>query len=182
MKSALLGNKYKDQIQGMMDQSLLQRYQQTRQQSLQACEPLAIDDFGLQAEVFTSPPKWHLAHTSWFFETFLLTPYLKNYRSPSEQYEELFNSYYNGVGEQFPRARRGLLSRPTVEEVMAYRAHVDGAMTQLLDDINHAQRQSIVVRGRLGIEHEQQHQELFYTDLKYSLAVNPMFPGYSGDP
>jgi ergothioneine biosynthesis protein EgtB len=164
----------------MIDQNLLQSYQQTRQQSLQACQPLAIDDFGLQAETFTSPPKWHLAHTSWFFETFLLIPFLKNYQSPNEQYQRLFNSYYNGVGEQFPRSRRGLLSRPTVEEVMAYRAQVDDAMAQLLDDVNHVKRQSIVVRSRLGIEHEQQHQELFYTDLKYSLFVNPMFPSYGG--
>ena len=164
----------------MIDQSLLRLYQQTRQQSLQACQPLVVEDFGLQAEVFTSPPKWHLAHTSWFFETFLLKPFLNHYESPNEQYQQLFNSYYNGVGEQFPRPHRGLLSRPTVNEVMAYRAHVDSAMVQLLEEIDHPQRQTVIVRCRLGIEHEQQHQELFYTDLKCSLSVNPMFPSYSG--
>ena len=163
----------------MIDQSMLQRYQQTRQQSLQACEPLCIEDFGLQAEAFASPPKWHIAHTSWFFETFLLKPFLSNYRSPNDQYQLLFNSYYNGVGEQFSRADRGLLSRPTVDEVMAYRAHIDNAMTRLLGDSDHPDRTTINARCRLGIEHEQQHQELFYTDLKYSLHANPLFPSYS---
>ena len=164
----------------MIDKSLLNRYQQTRQQSLQACQPLVIEDYGLQAEAFTSPPKWHLAHTSWFFETFLLKPFLSHYRSPNEQYQLLFNSYYNGIGEQFPRPHRGLLSRPTVEEVMEYREHIDKGMAQLLDDIDHPQRQTIITRACLGIEHEQQHQELFYTDLKYSLSVNPLFPSYGG--
>ena len=162
----------------MTDRSLLQRYQQVRQQSLQACELLVVEDFGLQAEAFTSPPKWHLAHTSWFFETFLLRPFLAEYRSPEERYQLLFNSYYNGVGEQFSRQHRGLLSRPTVDEVMAYRTHVDRAMTLLLERLEHPERETIVARSRLGIEHEQQHQELFYTDIKYSLFANPLLPGY----
>ena len=164
----------------MPDHFLLARYQQTRQQSLDACEPLVIEDFGLQAEAFTSPPKWHLAHTSWFFETFLLKPFLAHYQSPNEQYQLLFNSYYNGIGEQFSRPHRGLLSRPTVDEVMAYRAHIDSAMAELLADSSHSQRSNIISRCRLGTEHEQQHQELFYTDLKYSLHENPLFPSYSG--
>ena len=113
---------------------LLQRYRAVRAQSKLACEPLEAEDFGLQAEAFTSPPKWHLAHTSWFFETFLLKPFLDNYRTPNEQYQVLFNSYYNGVGDQFARPRRGLLSRPTVAEVLDYRAHVDRAMAQLLEE------------------------------------------------
>ena len=163
----------------MPDVSLSKLYRETREQSLLACRPLETEDFGLQAEAFTSPPKWHLAHTSWFFETFLLKPFLEHYRTPNEQYQVLFNSYYNGVGEQFARGRRGLLSRPTLEEVMAYRAHVDHAMAQLLDDADHPQRDTITTRCRLGIEHEQQHQELFYTDLKYSLSVNPLYPAYN---
>lgn len=162
----------------MIDKNLIQRFQQARQQSLQACDPLFIEDFGLQAAAFASPPKWHLAHTSWFFETFLLKPFLSDYQSPNEQFQLLFNSYYNGVGEQFSRADRGLLSRPTVDEVMAYRAHVDHAMTRLLGDNDHPDRETINARCRLGIEHEQQHQELFYTDLKYSLYANPLFPRY----
>ena len=162
----------------MTDRSLLERYRQVRQQSLQSCELLVVEDFGLQAETFTSPPKWHLAHTSWFFETFLLIPFLPGYRSPEERYQLLFNSYYNGIGEQFSRQHRGLLSRPTVAEVMAYRTHVDVAMTQLLERLEHPDRETIVARSRLGIEHEQQHQELFYTDIKYSLFANPLLPGY----
>lgn len=166
----------------MLEQDLPARFMQTREQSLRACQPLVIEDFGLQAEAFTSPPKWHLAHTSWFFETFLLFPFLSGYRTPNEQYQVLFNSYYNGVGQQFSRPQRGLLSRPTVEEVKAYRLHVDSAMTRLLEDIDHPQRLEIVARSRLGIEHEQQHQELFYTDLKYSLFANPLYPAYLNSP
>jgi ergothioneine biosynthesis protein EgtB len=164
----------------MIDQNLAQRYRQTRRQSLRACEPLEIEDYGLQAEAYTSPPKWHLAHTSWFFETFLLKPFLDRYQPMNERYEELFNSYYNGIGEQFARTRRGLLSRPTVNDVLAYRDYVDDAMAQLLGTSDHPQWQNIQARVCLGIEHEQQHQELFYTDLKYSLSVNPLLPGYSG--
>jgi ergothioneine biosynthesis protein EgtB len=164
----------------MRSPDLLPRYRVTRQQSLRACESLAIDDYGLQAEAFTSPPKWHLAHTSWFFETFLLAPYLEGYRTPNEQYGHLFNSYYNGIGEQFARPRRGLLSRPTVEEVVAYREHVDDAMARLLVATDHPARPEILARSRLGIEHEQQHQELFYTDLKYALYANPLLPAYRG--
>jgi ergothioneine biosynthesis protein EgtB len=163
----------------MSETHLAQRYQTVRQQSLQACEPLVIEDFGLQAEAFTSPPKWHLAHTSWFFETFLLKPFAEEYQSPNEQYQLLFNSYYNGIGEQFSRPHRGLLSRPTVDEVMFYREFVDSAIHRLLEDIDHPQRQTILARIRLGIEHEQQHQELFYTDLKFSLSANPLFPSYN---
>ncbi|MEM1112830.1 MAG: ergothioneine biosynthesis protein EgtB [Pseudomonadota bacterium] len=162
----------------MPPDSLLERYSRTRGRSIAACEPLAIEDYGLQAEDFTSPPKWHLAHTTWFFETFLLKPYLEAYSSPEPAYEVLFNSYYNGIGEQFPRPRRGLLSRPTVEEVLRYREQVDAAMAELLNKVGHESRQDIEERTVLGIEHECQHQELFFTDLKYSLAVNPLQPVY----
>ena len=128
----------------MIEQSLAERYNLTRRQSLQACETLEIEDFGLQAEPFTSPPKWHLAHTSWFFETFLLIPFLDHYQSPDARYQLLFNSYYNGVGEQFSRSSRGLLSRPTVDEVKVYREHVDRAMLQLLNQERHADSRTIM--------------------------------------
>jgi ergothioneine biosynthesis protein EgtB len=159
-----------------MSASLLKRYQNTRKYSLAACEPLIIEDYNLQAETFTSPPKWHLAHTCWFFETFLLKPFKPGYKSPNEAYEVLFNSYYNGVGEQFPRHKRGLLSRPQLSEILEYRRIVDAAIEQLLLDEQHPQRHTILQRCRLGIEHEQQHQELFFTDLKYSLSINPLNP------
>lgn len=156
-----------------------QYFQRTRQQSLRACECLEIEDYGLQAAPFTSPPKWHLAHTSWFFETFLLKPFMEGYEVFNPLYEELFNSYYNGVGDQYARSQRGLLSRPTVAEVLAYREYVDRSMLGLLKDNSHTQRDTVLQRCRLGIAHEQQHQELFYTDLKYSLFANPLLPAFS---
>tara|TARA_R110000823_G_scaffold305166_3_gene427110 strand:- start:38339 stop:39631 length:1293 start_codon:yes stop_codon:yes gene_type:complete len=156
--------------------SLASDYQAVRKQSLEFCEPLAVEDFGLQRDAFVSPPKWHLAHTSWFFETFLLQPFLPQYRALDERYEYLFNSYYNAVGEQFPRASRALLSRPTVAEVREYRAHVDHHMARLLALENHPDWQLIGQRTLLGIQHEKQHQELFFTDLKYSLEMNPLAP------
>jgi ergothioneine biosynthesis protein EgtB len=162
--------------------SLAERYRQTRQQSVAACKPLETEDYGLQAEAFTSPPKWHIAHTSWFFETFLLKPYLSDYQPLDPLYAYLFNSYYNGIGEQFARPHRGLLSRPTVVQVFAYRDHVDQHMLQLLAQHDHPQADDIRQRCRLGIEHEQQHQELFYTDLKYSLFCNPLLPAYMPSP
>jgi ergothioneine biosynthesis protein EgtB len=157
---------------------LLQRYRDTRAQSLAFCEPLANEDYGLQAEDFTSPPKWHLAHTTWFFETFLLKPFLEGYQTPEPRYEVLFNSYYNGIGEQYPRPKRGLLSRPTVAEVRDYRARVDAGIERLLAEKDHPARADILERVALGIEHECQHQELFFTDLKWSLGVNPLLPAY----
>lgn len=156
--------------------ALARRFHATREQSLAFCAPLQTDDYMLQAASFTSPPKWHLAHTTWFFETFLLKPYLPGYVPVDAHYEVLFNSYYNGVGEQFPRPQRGLLSRPTLAEVEAYRTGVDASMSRLLADTGHPERKEILARTRLGIEHECQHQELFFTDLKYSLAANPLYP------
>ena len=165
-----------------MTEQLLQRYRDTREQSLAFCEPLATEDYGLQAEAFTSPPKWHLAHTTWFFETFLLKPFQEGYQTPEPRYEVLFNSYYNGIGAQHPRSRRGLLSRPTVMEVSDYRQHVDMGIERLLAETGHPARADILERVTLGIEHERQHQELFFTDLKYSLAVNPLLPTYVEGP
>ena len=154
----------------------------TRDNFPRLCAPLAAEDVNLQAAVFASPPKWHLAHTTWFFETFLLKPFLDGYRPAPALYEVLFNSYYNGIGEQHPRGRRGLLSRPPLDEVLAWRRRVDDALEQLLDQREHPQRPTILSRTRLGIEHERQHQELFFTDIKYSLAANPLYPAYREPP
>ena len=162
-----------------MSQSLTERYLTTRQQSVQFCEPLAVEDHGLQAAEFVSPPKWHLAHTTWFFETFILKPFAVDYQPLDPRYEYLFNSYYNGVGPQFPRAQRGLLSRPTVKEVIEYRQHVDDAIQRLLRNPELPEVETVMQRCTLGIEHEMQHQELFFTDLKYSLFINPLYPTYS---
>ncbi len=122
-----------------------------------------------------SPPKWHLAHVSWFFETFILKRQLPSYKVFHPAYEMLFNSYYNGVGELWPRTARGLLSRPTLEEVFAYRRHVDQYMSELLSTRDTSELRFMV---ELGINHEQQHQELLLTDLKYNLGNNPLKPVY----
>lgn len=161
-----------------MNSSLINQYKSVRQASEQICAPLATEDYGLQAAAETSPPKWHLAHTSWFFETFVLGVFLPGYQSPSPEYAYIFNSYYNGIGEQFPRPQRGLLSRPTVEQVYAYRRWVDQHMLALLSDSEQTKRAQVLQRTCLGIHHEQQHQELFFTDLKYSFSFNPMHPVY----
>lgn len=158
-------------------ESVLDSYTATRAASLAYCAPLQPEDYLLQAAIFASPPKWHLAHTSWFFETFLLKPYLASYETPDPIYEVLFNSYYNGIGEQHPRDRRGLLSRPTLDQVRRYREHIDRGIAQLLQR-DHEESARIQALITLGIEHERQHQELFFTDIKYSLAANPMLPAY----
>ena len=159
-------------------QTLEDDFLTTRQYSIKACETLELEDYGLQAAVFTSPPKWHLAHTSWFFETFILKPFATDYVPFEPAYEVLFNSYYNGIGQPFPRAERGLLSRPTVSQVLSYRQYVDKAMSGLLSHDEHPHRETITQRCRLGIEHEKQHQELLHTDIKYSFSRNPLYPAF----
>lgn len=153
---------------------LIQQYRVTRRHSEHLCEPLAIEDYGLQAMADASPAKWHLAHTSWFFETFLLKPLYKNYQEFNPAFEYLFNSYYNAVGAQFPRPQRGQLSRPSVEEIYQYRQHVDRHMLQLIPDLD----QKALFKLNLGLNHEQQHQELFLTDHKYNLNINPLNIAY----
>jgi ergothioneine biosynthesis protein EgtB len=161
-------------------QSLARNFHATRACSVGACKTLEVEDYGLQAAAFVSPPKWHLAHTSWFFETFILKPFGGGYEPLDPLYEQLFNSYYNAVGRPFPRAERGLLSRPAVSQVLDYRQYVDRAMDQLLARDDHPQRDVIEQRCRLGIEHEKQHQELLYTDIKYSFSRNPAYPEFIG--
>ena len=150
------------------------RYDDVRRHSVALCEPLALEDYGVQPIVEASPPKWHLAHTTWFFETFLLKPFASGYRPFRGAYEYLFNSYYEGIGEQFPRPERGRLSRPTVAEVIDYRLHVDEAMRGLLDGDD----AEVANRITLGLNHEQQHQELLITDIKANLGLNPLKPAY----
>jgi TIGR03440 family protein len=160
---------------------LLDRYETVRRSSETLCQPLATEDYGLQAMPDASPSKWHLAHTTWFFETFLLKPFLRDYRTFHPQFEYLFNSYYQAIGAQYPRPDRGLLSRPTVEEVYRYRAHVDAAMATLLNGAAPADLAEVIRITTLGCHHEQQHQELLLTDIKYNLSVNPLRPAYRSD-
>ncbi|MGF1575474.1 MAG: ergothioneine biosynthesis protein EgtB [Cyanophyceae cyanobacterium] len=158
---------------------LQERYQQVRQLSQDLCQPLKIEDYGIQSMADVSPPKWHLAHTTWFFETFLLQPNLRNYHLFHPRYGYLFNSYYETVGARHPRPERGLLSRPTVAEVYDYRAYIDQAMRVLLKE--HLGDPAIQGLVELGLHHEHQHQELLLTDIKHILATNPLRPSYSSD-
>ena len=163
---------------GMARKAALSAYREVRTDSEQLCAPLQIDDYLLQSIVQTSPPKWHLAHVSWFFETFLLSDYLPGYRPFHPRYRELFNSYYEQVGPFHPRAERGMLSRPTVEEVYRYRAWVDEHMAVLIDSVDEALWPEVARRLATGLNHEQQHQELMLTDIKHNFWVNPLFPAY----
>jgi len=180
-QQSLSDNSDFEQIAGAhISESLSHYYQRVRQQSLKLCSDLEIEDYQLQADAFVSPAKWHLAHTSWFFETFILknTP---DYQAFHPQFEYLFNSYYNAVGQQYPRDKRGLMSRPTVQEVKAYRQYVDQRLLALINPDNSegalTREQSDLII--LGLNHEQQHQELMLTDLKYNLSFNPLYPIYA---
>ena len=154
------------------------QYRGTRQYTESLCAPLNIEDYIPQAIDFTSPPKWHLAHTSWFFEEMILTKFVADYTVFDGHFTFLFNSYYQSVGEKAVRAQRGLITRPTVEQVYQYRHYVDEHMLRLLSsDIS----DDIKALVTLGINHEQQHQELLLTDLKYTLALNPIYPVYQAD-
>ncbi len=158
--------------------SLAARYADVRAQSLEICRPLAAEDHVVQSMPDTSPPKWHLAHVTWFFENFLLLPFLEGYRVHHPAYGHLFNSYYESVGRFFPRLQRGLLSRPTVEEVRRYREHVDRHMRELIDGAPGGDWNEIAERVVLGLNHEQQHQELLLTDIKHAFSINPLRPVY----
>lgn len=159
-------------------QDILAAYTAVRAATEMLCQPLEIDDFQIQTMPDVSPTKWHIAHVSWFFETFLLRLYLFNYQPFHPQFAHLFNSYYETVGSFHPRPQRGFLNRPTVKEVFEYRAYVDEHMQQLLTQHGHAERDEIVMRTRVGINHEQQHQELMLTDIKHVFATNPLKPAY----
>jgi ergothioneine biosynthesis protein EgtB len=156
-------------------QTLAEEYRSVRQASLRLCAPLSVEDHSLQAMPDTSPAKWHLAHTTWFFETFLLSEHLPNYRPANPAFRSLFNSYYNAVGDRPLRALRHVLSRPALDEVRAYREQVDAAMEQLLTRKLASDALDLVA---LGLNHEQQHQELILTDMKYGLWANPLRPAY----
>jgi len=157
---------------------LTELYQRIRDTSTAICSPLQLDDFQIQSIVETSPPKWHLAHVTWFFETFLLTFFQPDYQPLNREYGYLFNSYYQTVGSMHGRAKRHFLSRPTVEEIYQYRAYVDLHMLALLGEKDQRRQQAIASRVMLGLHHEQQHQELLYMDIKHNLWSNPLRPAY----
>ena len=154
-------------------------YCTTRSCSEDICTPLEIEDYGIQTTPEVSPPKWHLAHTAWFFETLVLKPFYEQYKIFHPLYEKLFNSYYDTIGNYHPRPERGFLSRPTVKKIYNYRHYVDQHMTQLIAQLDHPARQEIIRRTILGLNHEQQHQELLLTDIKFNFAYNPLRPVYN---
>ncbi|KGO85695.1 sulfatase maturase [Flavobacterium rivuli WB 3.3-2 = DSM 21788] len=159
--------------------SLSEHYHTVRKKTETICSYLHTEDYIPQPVDFVSPPKWHLAHSTWFFETFLLTPYLPDYRVYNDDFGFLFNSYYNNVGKRVFRATRGNITRPSVAEVYSYRQYVDMHMDLLLQlKSGDATVHELI---ELGLQHEQQHQELLVTDIKYILGGNPIFPVYSED-
>lgn len=158
-------------------ESIASQYARVRAFTEKLCEPLEIEDFIPQPTVDVSPPKWNIAHTTWFFEEMILKKFVQNYRPFDQDFSFLFNSYYNTVGDRTARDSRSL-SRPTVKRVFEYRKYVDEQMTELLSASVGTDLADLVV---LGLNHEQQHQELFITDLKYTFSVNPLFPAYRQD-
>ncbi len=157
---------------------LAERYAAVRQATEMLAAPLSAEDQTIQSMPDASPTKWHRAHTSWFFETFLLEPHLKGYQAFDRHYVYLFNSYYEAVGARHQRSARGMITRPGVEEIAAYRAHVDSAMAELLRDAS----PRVAELAELGLNHEQQHQELLLTDIKHALSLNPIAPAYQPAP
>lgn len=165
-----------------MKNELIKTFCYVRQQTERLCNTLNIEDYGIQGMDDVSPPKWHLAHTTWFFETFILKKHATDYKAFDPCFHYLFNSYYHAMGHPYPRMKRGLLSRPLVSSIYNYRKHVDTHLINLLETASSKQfseLQSLII---LGLEHEQQHQELLLTDVKYNFSLNADFPVYHNSP
>ena len=158
--------------------SLLQRYLDTRRQTSLICAPLKTEDYVVQPVADVSPPKWHLAHTTWFFETFILTKFKTGYQVFDKDFNYVFNSYYESMGEKMLRNHRGNMTRPTTEEIYRYRDYVDDQMQELMQSPVMDVETQLTDLITLGIHHEQQHQELLVTDIKFILGNNPLFPVY----
>ncbi|MGH7856641.1 MAG: ergothioneine biosynthesis protein EgtB, partial [Candidatus Binatia bacterium] len=165
--------------EGALRPTLVGRYREVRAATERLCRPLSAEDCALQSMPDASPTKWHLAHTTWFFETFVLERAVAGYRPLDPQYRYLFNSYYDTIGERHPRPERGMISRPSLEEIYDYRGRVDAAMLRLLERERLADEMACVVE--LGLHHEQQHEELILTDLKHVFSRNPLRPAYAAD-
>ena len=170
---------YRELVDGLSDQPIfLTRYSAIRALSEQLAAPLGPEDQCVQSMPDASPTKWHLAHTTWFFETLVLKPYARSYEPFDAAFAHLFNSYYEALGSRHPRPQRGLLTRPTVSEVLAYRRHVDDAIMRLFQTASRTERAQFEAVAELGLHHEQQHQELILTDIKHAFSCNPLLPHY----
>lgn len=162
----------------MLDQNYLRnKFNRIRQQTIDLTKPLETEDYVAQPISNVSPPKWHLAHTTWFFEAFILKPYKQNYEAFHQAYNYLFNSYYKGAGDMWPRDKRGWITRPTVNDILHYRKYIN---EQFDDFLQEYYGESIEIQKliELGLNHEQQHQELLLYDIKYILGNNPIYPAY----
>ena len=155
------------------------RFGQVRAQTERLIEPLSAEDCQLQSMPDASPAKWHLAHLTWFFETFVLERFERQFKPFDTGFRVLFNSYYNGVGNKYPRPQRGLISRPSLDEVLAYRTQVDARVLDVISRAGDAQRTELAQLIHLGLHHEQQHQELLLTDIQHALSFNPQHPAYA---
>lgn len=165
------------QVQQAANNTLL-HFKSIRAISEKIVEPLQTEDFVIQAIDDVSPPKWHLAHTTWFFEKFILKPYLASYKELNSEFDYLFNSYYETIGPFHPRNSRGLLTRPSIEEVFLYRKHVNEHIERLIDREEFPEKEKVIELMQIGMQHEQQHQELLITDIKYNFSCNPILPVY----
>lgn len=154
---------------------LLDQFQKTRRHSVDLCSPLEIEDYIPQPVDFASPPKWHLSHSTWFFEEMVLKKFIPDYKVFNPHFSFLFNSYYQTLGDRAIRTERGVITRPTVAEVYKYRDYVDSHISELLQKDDNPHLHELII---LGINHEQQHQELLITDLKHTFSYNPTFPVY----
>src|SRR5688572_22485958 len=160
---------YRELVDGLSDQPIfLTRYSAIRALTEQLAAPLGPEDQCVQSMPDASPTKWHLAHTTWFFETLVLKPYARGYEPFNAAFAHLFNSYYEALGSRHPRPQRGLLTRPTISEVFDYRRHVDEAITRLFQTASRTGRAQFEAVAELGLHHEQQHQELILTDIKHA--------------
>ncbi len=162
-------------IEPIQKSQISKRFVEVRSYSVSLCKPLQTEDYIPQPVAFASPPKWHLAHTTWFFEEMILKKFSTDYQEFHSHFSFLFNSYYQTVGERAIRAERGSITRPSIEEVYAYRSYVDKHIVELIENRPSNELEELII---LGINHEQQHQELLLTDLKHTLHFNPIWPVY----
>lgn len=158
--------------------TIIEKFKSTRSYTEKLCDPLETEDYVVQIATFTSPTKWHIAHTTWFFEEFILKQFKDDYQLFDEHFNFIFNSYYNNSGKRISRANRGYLTRPTVKRVFEYRNYVTEQMVEFLSQ-NPSEK--VLELLELGINHEEQHQELLITDLKFMFASNPLYPVYDAN-